>query len=53
MLENFLINPSTNFLHSAHLLFSVHDLHFMLLKFPDMLSTSSDNRHKSKTINKL
>ena len=43
MLGNFLTNPSINFLHSSHLLFSVHDLHSMLLKFLDMLSTSSDN----------
>ena len=42
MLGNFLINPSINFLHSSHLLFSVHDLHSVLLKFPDMLSTSSE-----------
>ena len=42
MLGNFLINPSIIFVHFSHLLFSVHDLHSILLKFPDMLSTSSD-----------
>ena len=43
MLGNFLINSAINFLHSSHLLFSAHDLHSMLLNFPDILSTSSDN----------
>ena len=43
MLGNFLINPSISFLHSSHLLFSMYDLHSILLKFPDMLSTSFYN----------
>ena len=43
MLGNFLINPSIIFVHFSHLLFSVHDLHSILLKFPVILSTSPDN----------
>ena len=41
MRENFSINPSINFLPCLHLLFSVHDLHSIQLKFQDILSTSS------------
>ena len=43
MLGSFLINTSIIFWHCSHLLFSVHDLYSILLKFPDMLSKSSDN----------
>ena len=43
ILGNILINPSISFLHALHLLFSVHDLHSVLLKFPGALSTNSDN----------
>ena len=43
MLGNFSINSSIIFLHYSHLLFSAHDFHSMLLNFPDILSTSSDN----------
>ena len=47
MLGNSSINPSIFlfffFSLSPYLLFSVHDLHSVLLNFPDMLSTSSDN----------
>ena len=38
-----MINFYINFLHCSHLLFSTHDLHSILLSFPDILSTRSDN----------